>query len=354
MENSSENKKDFTCLIPIYGLNIPKKPFNGEFKIGGVLFIDTKKIPRVRKRLGIMKAISKYKSRSGWEDLLNASETYAVVRNRRKHNDDNVSCEYKLIRDALLILASSLIGNHWGRFKPSMKPPNKNMIEDFVLFENDSEYVFQMKKRFYALENVILNQQWQNLSDDNGFFHLVKALNNKISVTPEWRKSLKRTAILTGRAYLSDNLYDSFLFNFFAIENLLSQKSGKKIDADLIEKIFAFFGWFTKESIEPWQTVIKRLWELRCKYVHNGEISGINGIDLYNSELLLRNLQGNIYTNLHKLKSKSDISKFSEKVKARQVLGLPQDRKELKLHFISKPKTKEEFDALAIYKDIFW
>jgi len=56
-----------------------------------------------------------------------------------------------------------------------------------------------------------------------------------------------------------------------ALEVLLTKQRDRFPDA-IIERVLAFFGWLTDENPKLWKTLVKRLYDLRCQFIHEGQI----------------------------------------------------------------------------------
>ena len=107
-------KKQLILLEPIYNLELTDNIGN-ELKIKDVLFVSSKKIPRIRKRLGFTKRFSEMERNNPWfkESILTSAKTFAVL--RFSDNDTSKIEKHKQkITEAIWILASS-------QFSPGMR-----------------------------------------------------------------------------------------------------------------------------------------------------------------------------------------------------------------------------------------
>ncbi len=155
----------------------------------------------------------------------------------------------------------------------------------------------------------------------NHFFpYLLKILNKRINAEPKWRQNIRNAAILAGKSFFSKELSTAFLYNMIAIEALLCYQ-GDRFPDSIIDRLNAMFGWLSEEDSNIWKPIIKRLYELRCQIVHTGYARDLKTKDLIASDNILFNLLYNICRFIKKFPSKKSLIDFSEKVRARRILG---------------------------------
>jgi len=103
------------------------------------------------------------------------------------------------------------------------------------------------------------------------FPRLLKILNGQVQVSRKWRYALRRASLLAGQSHFARNIWEAFLYDMIALEVLLTKKGDCFPDA-IIERVVAFFGWLTDENPKLWKTLVKRLYDLRCQFIHEGQI----------------------------------------------------------------------------------
>jgi hypothetical protein len=315
----------WAILVPIPNLRILPE-VGGELTIEEVTFISGSKIPRVRKRLGIFKRISEYRGLTSMF-AIDASATYAHLRTAKDPEGD-LTAEYRLIDDAVYLLASSAFFQGARRMTPPFGRIGANigLLDTRIVF-NDKDGTWRGKSSVVGPhQEYIISKQWKESMARHFFSLLLPILNSDRTLQLEWRAELRRAAILAGKSLYAPRIADAFLLNMIALEVLLTRRGDRFPDA-IIERLMTFFGWLTKEDPSAWRTMIRRLYKFRCAMVHDGRADGLRAIDLYNSELLLANALRNLCKLKTRIRSKDDIIELAEKVRAWRVLGMkPVDR----------------------------
>lgn len=243
-----ERKGDWIFLTPVGNL-ILTNSVNKEFKINRVLFVDQKKLPRIRKRLGLNARVSEIKKSTIHTDFFDRANTYAVMRTKGRPVDLETEC-FRTIRDALSILALSQLGYSKRRFTGQLSLLGEHevpSVEHFFLNKNDSSKLTkaQLTKNPSPL---ILDERWNKFQKQMFFTNLMKILSKERHVAPNWREDLRKASTLVGQSINSNDVSTSFLWNMIALELLLA-KSGDKHSDILPKRAEAFLGW-----IGFWQT----------------------------------------------------------------------------------------------------
>jgi len=316
--------KDYSLIVPIYNLEISQELY-GEFKIGDVLYSSVDKLPRIRNRLNIPYPISEYKNKLKHSKIFDESKVYACIRTKRE-KDSSLAKEYKRLKESIYLLASSQ-HYHLSRNRKYYfgGPEYKDFIIDgYYLFENNKKGHFYFHS---GLQNKIepyrLDKKFISYSKHHFFHYLIAIINNpaKYKIKQDWYHTLRRAGILAGQSQFAKSLSDAFLFDMIALETLLTRR-GDKFPDEIINRLISFFGWYTSENRRPWENLIKRLYDVRCSLVHDGRQMDLCMRDLLNADKLLSNLLECLCRITKTIKSKEDIIAFSEKLKARQTLGM--------------------------------
>ena len=341
-------RETHSCFFPVFGLDI-HQDIRGEIGIERVVFISARKLPYVRKRLGIPEPISHYRQqpfRHG--SFFREAKTYAWLRSRRSTEDRGVSQERAVVQDALWLLASSAHGRcERGRYDLSLSPPPANRLyETSLVFGPSSSDSYIRNERVVPIENYPLNRAWKGYLANHHFAALLRLLNGRTDCDKDWRYTIRTSAILAGRSYLSKHLYDAFILNMIAIEALLARR-GEKFPQVLIDRVSAFFGWLAHDRELAWRDTIERLYKLRCSYVHDGQAGEIGLSDLDASDNLLANLLLNICRNVETFSSTDAIADFSERLDARRRLGLKLRTRQPRLQFVNRSLTPARKKRLA-------
>lgn len=325
MKPQIDNKpRNYILIYPVYNLKI-SKDIGGEIRIERVLFISKEKIPRVRKRLGFRQKISEMKK--PWTGhytpkIFEEAPSFAIIKFKALPKEPEVEPINK-IKDAIWILASSQF--HTQRYKIrhfGLSKRQANIIAIYTLYDKKIKSGIRAFKQVSPVEPYELDKNWKRYNKNHFFFYLLGILNKKtnVSINYKWRKSIRDAAILAGKSHFSKDLPQAFLYNFIAIDNLLSIP-GEGYPNCLIERLNGLFGWLTKERPEAWESSLKRLYKLRCDMVHKGDTTDIRTEDLINSDGILYNLLYNICRFIKVFPNRQSLVTLSKKVEARRILN---------------------------------
>lgn len=335
-----------SVFAPVYGLWLGPV-VNDELQLGRVTFVSAEKIPRIRKRLGLYDTVSNLRKsmRDRSHGVFNNAPVYATIRNLRDPSDRNIKTELGLIKDAFWLLASSF-AYHCRRKNAALSlttSTTTGSIRDTSVFGPDN---YMVNYRLAAAKQPnCCDGYWQASASSKHFFALQKIVNGTSDIKTKWRESILRACTLFGQSYLARHLAEAFMYDMIAIETLLTVQGDKFPDA-LIDRLVAIFGWMTNEDSAPWKIKIKRLYKLRCGYVHDGKHGEITGDDLFEADTILQNLLTNICNHTNYIKSKDDIISLSERLAAQQVLGLPPQRDGAFTHsrLVKSPHIMEDYN----------
>lgn len=312
-----------SILVPVHGLVI-EDSVGGELLVNDVLFVSASKIPRIRRRLNIPERISSYQQRlNPVGGIFRDASTYAWIMNSRKEDDRGISRERRRIQKAIWLLSSSLFARYdRGRFKIGMKPSARGgLVESALIFDPRNRKGQVFREQMAPLEDYRYGRRETQYLRHHFFPDILKLLRARNGLKRKWFCSIRRAAALAGRSYMCDRLSEAFLLGMIAIEMLLSERGDRFPDA-IICRINSLFGWLTDSGYTEWREIVKRLYGLRCDYVHEGADSKINGIDLYNADEILKNLLCNICRRPYRFNSKQDLVKHEREVEARRDLGI--------------------------------
>lgn len=355
MNKNKKPKESFSCFIPVYGLDIGNN-FNGELTIERVTFIRADKIPRIRKKLGLPKPISHYQKRQrpfGGRKILSEAKTYAYLKSRRNPDSQSFETEMRCVLEALWILGSTMLGHiDRGRCDISLRPyPEAKFFEEFYNFKNNSDDFTVHHTVFTAVEDFSFHTFWKRSLKRNNYIKLLRIIHGDIPVNTKWRTNLRTAAIIAGQSQFARYLHEAFFLDMVGIETLLAYPGDKFPDA-LINRLFALFGWLTDEKSEMWKSIVKRLYEQRCSFVHSGEQKEITWTDLHNADTILANLLMNLSGLTKTIKSKQDIIAYANEIEARKILGKKPRVGKLPLFFKRRALTKQEVNRLS--KSSIW
>ena len=341
-------KSNWSLFVPIHNLEI-SKDLGGEIRIGQVTFLSSERIPSRRKRLGLFKKVTQYRKifeRGGAPKMFSSAKVYAFLKTRRTA-EDNLAREFGFIRDAVYILASSQFYRRKRNDRVPFGSPEHSLhlFDEYLLFENDADTSKWTQMRLDPAQPYRLNKQWKKFLSHHFFPHLLKVLNGSMDLTPGWKHSLRKAAILAGQSQFARNLWEAFLYDMIALEVLLTHPGDRFPDA-IIERLVAFFGWVTKEDREPWERLVSRLYDLRCRFIHDGQSSDLTIRDLIDADMILANLLYNLCVLTRAIRSKQNIVDLAAKLAARQTLGMRLKERPRRIRFTRQIISEAEYQKL--------
>lgn len=338
-----------SVFIPVHGLEIADD-VGGELRIGDVLFIDKKKIPRVRKRLGLPRPLSDYERQfKKIVPLFDSAATYALVRARRDPLETSVASERRRVQRAVYFLASSLFARYdRGRYQMGIHPPvSPQLHEAGLVFACDNDFARACRMRMAPIEPYRYGMQEAQYLRVHFFNHLISLDARRCGMTPHWYSTVVRAAELAGRSYLSTSIIDAFIYNMIALESLLLAPKDKRQPV-LVDRVNALFGWRLEDHANGWKDIVDRLYMLRCEYVHSGASDKVSGIDLYHADTLLQNLLRNVCMFSARFTSKNAIIEHAEQVRARKVLGRPTLTRKDRFVFSARHVAERDLEKLKL------
>ena len=319
--NSKVEDRDgkWVFISPVANLYL-REGVNRELRIDRVLFVDSKKLPRIRRRLHIPFPVSKW--RHVCEQSFASAPSLAIVHHAGKPSELLERC-LRIVRDESLILTASQLAyarrgsvGHVGLYGEVT-----TQGVDY-LFLNSQDKTFAgggfLTTGYQALET---GEHWRKWQKKFFFAHLLKILQKKIYVAQPWRECLKKAAILVGKSLSTSDASDAFLWNMIALESLLTRQGDKYTDA-IPERIEAFLGWAGYWAERNYEERIRDAYRVRCKLVHEGDTSGVTEDMLVFTDDLVLNLFVNLTKHPKLFHSKDAVVNFAERLKAERVLGL--------------------------------
>ena len=315
-----------------------------EFRIKRVLFISQKKLPKIRKRLGIRERISELDPH--YREIFTSADTFAVLRHSGKPDELRTKC-IRIIKDELSILALSQLGYRKRRFGsyPAIKGEvNTGKTSDLFLNEEDDRLIIH-HGLVGKIDSLWLERRWKNYHKKVFFYRLLKIFNDDIKVAKSWRNDLERAAILIGQSQCSTDIAQSFLWNMIALEILLTEQVDKYTDI-LPKRIEAFLGWVGYWEINNYEERIKEIYQKRSSFVHSGKSETISVQDLLFTDDLLLNLLSNLVYHTERFSSKKAVIDFAKKVEAEHVLGVKPKIRPKTLRFFSRSYTPQDYEKI--------
>jgi hypothetical protein len=325
-------------IAPIGNL-VLNEAVENEFRIDRVLLVAKKKLPRIRKRLGINKRIVELKISTSYTEFFECAEAYAIVNYNGKLADARREC-LQLVKDEISILSVSQLGYSKRRSTGYINILGEHLsgrIRYFCLNKDDPSH-FLDNRLTKSPTSFRLDGTWKRFQSRILFFNLLKILRRKIPVADAWRKDLRKAAILIGQSRNSNDVPTAFLWNMIALELLLT-RSNESYLSSLPKRVEAFLGWVSPDFKDN----IPEIYAKRCSLVHAGERECISIEDLLFTDDLLVNLLMNLVKYPKLFGSKEKIIEFAVKVEAEQILGVKSKIRPKGLRFLSSTYTEKDY-----------
>lgn len=340
-------------IAPVAGLNLTTD-LNEEIRIGNVTFVSRKKLPRIRKRLGIPVTISELdkiglNTPKAYKERLNEFFRYSPVYGICSFSGvpkENQKTNIRLIEEAIHLISFSNLGHTTRKFNSKIEIKHSKNIAHFRTIALD-----KIKKRlslnFDSLHPlpIELDNKWQEFHKSFFFLKFLKIINGEITIKSKWKNLLISSAKIVGESLNSHNIPEAFLKNVIALEMLLVGQS-EKIEEKLIERSSYLLDWaehWKKENIEE---RIRTVYKKRCDYVHDGKTSSITKEDLIFTDDLIFNIFNNIINCVEKIDSKGTLIEFSDKYKAEKKLSLTSQYQFGKFQYLTKTYESIDIDRL--------
>jgi len=331
-------------IVPVSGV-ILTDDVNNEFWIKRVLLVAQKKLPRIRRRLGIPQRISDLK-RSYATRFFDSAQTFAVLWHSGRSNELKNKCR-RIVKDELSLLAVSQLGYSKRRFGscPVIEgEPTMAKINHLLINTEDTRRILE-GRLIGKFEDLVLNGSWKEFHKGAFFYRLLRILKDDIRVSRSWRDDLERAAILVGQSQCSSDVAQSFLWNMIALELLLTEQGDKYTDA-LPKRIEAFLGWVGFWETDNYADKIADVYKKRCVFVHDGRREDITIQDLLFTDDLLYNLLFNLIHHIDRFPSKQAVIDFSRKVEAEHILGVKSRVRPKTLTFVSRKYSQRDYEEI--------
>lgn len=322
---------EWVYISPVYNLEISDE-IKGEIKIGRVIFVNSRKLPYIRKRLGLPAVISKLGKNTA--NFFSESKTYAILKFKGIPDKMLRSCK-QTVEEAISVLSFSQLGYCSRRNNCQFGlTKTRQVLRTYVLKTN----IFKGTLNASVVSKVLplhLNKDWQNFHRSFFFFDLVKLISTKSKIQQKWKDTIIRSSIMIGKSMQSRDLEYCFLWNMIVIEMLLTEQ-GDKYSESLPERAEAFLGWVGYWKEKNFSQKINILYRKRCRFVHDGNSKNITPTDVQFTDDLVFNLLWNIVHHINIFKTKKSIIDFSEKVKAEKILGIESSVQPRTLKFFNR------------------
>jgi hypothetical protein len=312
----------WTFMVPV-GELLLMEAVAREFRIDRVTLVHRDRLPRVRKRLGLGATISQVKKTIPDWDFFDSGLGFAVMKQSGEPEKVTKQC-LSVIREELSILALSQLGYSRRRQMSPIALAGENTrpyISFLAYNDRDRTRFGKMFMTTTPSNQVVLDEGWKDFQDNVFFTRLLSILRGKTKVAESWRCELRRAAVLIGESVGANDLLKSFVWNWVALEMLLTYHAREAQDI-LPKRAEALLGWATYWEPDDYEGRIRGVYKKRNDLLHRGKRDAISPKDLAFTDHLLVNLLANLVSHPKLFRSKADVIKFSERVEAERTLGI--------------------------------
>lgn len=338
-----KKNSDWLYISPVYHLEITKD-LTGELTVGRVIFVDIKKLARIRKRIGLPIVLSKIDKKIPGVNFLKESKTFAIIQLSGIPEQKEFECR-ELIENAVSIISSSQLGyrtrdnnSQFGIIK-TRGTGNRFFINKNI-FEGQINSFVETKVLHFRLD-----KQWKEFHKKFYFFDLLKLISSENKMQKKWKETIVRAAIMSGKSMQSRDLEYSFLWNMIIVEMLLTEQ-GDKYSESLPKRAEAFIGWVGYWNEKKFEKRIHSAYQKRCQFVHDGNSKNISIDDVLFTDDLVFNLLWNIIKHIDIFPTKESVIVFSEKVQAEKLLGVKPKIQPKTLKFMNRNFDDNKFDRI--------
>lgn len=340
---------NWTLLVPVYNLRI-SSDINREIQIGRILFVDTGKLPYIRKRLGIRNTIAELMNEKPvlFDDGRTLKETEVIAAIRTTWDGKRKFLkEYAELQDAINLLASSqMIYMKRSQFTSFGGPKTIAMqLKRYKIVENaKSKRIKTGWHRITPIQTFELDALWRVRTKTSFFQPVLRIYNIAGGISRKWAESLTRAGMLIGKSVLAETLWEAFLYNFVALEILLAQK-GDKFPEVLIDRVSALLGWITDDRTDQFTEEITEIYRKRCDLFHDGFFREIEINDVLRVDHYVYNIYHNLARTLTVFPNKKTLIDFTTRYKAYRILERKVPRPK-QLQFLNRRYSEHDLTRL--------
>jgi len=341
--NTLQKNSDWLYISPVYHLEI-SKDVNGELTVGRVIFVDIKKLQRIRKRIGLPIVLSKIDKKIPGVSFFKESKTYAILQFRGIPEQKELECR-ELIENAVAIISSSQLG-YCNRDNNSQFGIIKTRGTGNRFFINKNKFEAHLNR--YVESKVLpfrLDIRWKEFHKKFYFFDLLKLISTNNKMQKKWKETIIRAAKMSGKSMQSRDLEYSFLWNMIIVEMLLTEQGDKFLES-LPKRAEAFIGWVGYWKEKKFEEQIQSIYTKRCQFVHDGNSKNISVNDVLFTDDLVFNLLWNIIRHIDLFPSKESVIVFSEKVQAEKLLGVKPKIQPKTLKYMNRDFDENQFKRI--------
>lgn len=335
-----ESKKgNWIYIAPIDNLKLGDA-VNGYMTVDRISFVSINILRYNWKKFGLPLPLYKLKKKYHIDNLLSASDTFAIMR-QYGVGEKNKAIFLETLRNECLILTASQLS--YSRRKQTAVVDITGAyccprIEYLSLIDEHHDGVYH-RANTGRIMSLSLDGRWKHFHRKSFFIKLLSLFDNRNN-KDDYLNCIKRCMVCIGKSWRSSEIESAFLWNMIAIDSLI-MKNRDKQKADLPRKINAFIGWGRDYSAE-----VIAVYKKRCDLVHEGKYADIEIKDILLLDEILNNLLYNIINHYQDFSSKDKISDFVKKVEAEALLEAKPKVRPKTLHYIKIHYNSHDYESL--------
>lgn len=296
-----------------------------ELNIDGVCIVRGDKLQRIRKRLKIDQCLSETNYFSSIRREDNSKDVFAVWvtggvgRKKKEEFHKKVEKALNIVSLLQILRPSRVLNFHLGRGQPNYRGG-----EQTISLSSKNKYEQLGFNRKCGDLEIVYNKQ---LQDQERFFFrkLMDVIEGNTSIKNDWRNCIINAAEFAGESQGLKDASHAFMWNFIAIETLLTRRGGKHLES-MLYIIESLFFWIDEMLIDfSFLDKLEEAYKKRNDFVHEGKKENITQYDVVVTDIVLMNLFYIILNNSRVFTDKQALYAHAESYKAKKLLGLKLD-----------------------------
>ena len=317
-------------MVPM-GNMIVHEDVGQEFKVDRVTFVHRDKLPPEAKKS------------TKRPNFFKLADTFAVVREPGTRDKVERRCLQLVTEESSILTLSQLGFAERGQMRPIVPVGEVSipLITFFWAVSSLGEFAEpEFGKPFRMVQPVVnlgLDGRWKGFQNRVFFTNLLRILRRETNVDPCWRKDLRRASLMIGESISASDLLKSFVWNWVALETLLTHPRERETRKTLPKRVGALLYWafysaredddkerpkmFYDRMTKRYDDRIRNVYEKRNGLLHNGERDCIAERDLEFTDHLLLNVLVNLVSFPQLFYSKAEVTKFADEVEKNRSQG---------------------------------
>lgn len=311
-----------TCMIPIGGM-VGYKDGPQVVDVGPVCFITASKLAEEWDTRGFQLDPVEY-LREPYLCDLEASDIVAVVTESGSAAETDKAAVLQKIQKALWCLLAC--NSAWGpgaRRHPVMPGIMRGSMHGFFYSEGQppSERRYVSCNAIGPSHEIRLDGFWEANREAGFYEEMNRLVGGQVEVEEGWRVRLLEATELLGRARMSREPWEAFLFAMVGMERLLKPSARDGWKSSVKRPIEALFSWLKGGKGDWYAEQVEKLYTLRNQVVHEGRISVVTSRTAKIADEVLFNLLLASFKHLAEMRNLDDLIKRGQLVSEQVARG---------------------------------